>query len=515
MTWRSVTSAGVVVGLCGGALAAASALQPDARTAASDATVREFLRSADLACTGRGSADEDASVAAASVPDTRGQDVPGRVRVDQGRRELAHITRPGATATAPATGSATVHADGGLAPGLITAEVLVDPRGEGKGLASAPCPPATAESWLLGAGAQPGQHSVVVLTNPTASDSLVDITAFTKGGPIETAGDDGITVPAGATVEVRVDKLARRSPAVALRVRTRVGLVAAILRDEQMNGLTPMGADLASPAGEPARHVVLAGVPGGAGSRELHLIAPRGSGTVRLTALTENGPLPLLAGQPVPVKEGAVTVLDLTDEISGRVAALRITGDVEVLAGMRATTAVDESVRARREAAVAAAERAVQDAKGAAQRQAAQERLTRAETANAIDPGEDFAWLGAAPPLSGRAAVTGLSRSLDATLLVTAVGGPAQVDVSLLPADPSGARPQRGRPVRVAADTTVAVPVRAPAATYSAIVARTAGTGIVHVGHVQLDDGRSLTGYALAPLRVWIPATRALPRYTQ
>lgn len=520
MTWRSAAAAGAVLGLCGGVVALGATLEPPTRTAAADGATREFLRTAVRSCPGQVSADDAATVTAASVPETRGQDVPGRVEILDERRTLSAVTKTGATAS---SGDASpgrtprVIASGGLAPGLLTAHVVADPRGEGKGLESAPCVPPDAEAWLWGAGAAAGQRSVIVLMNPTESDSLVDLTAFGKGGPVETTGDDGVTVPAAGTVLIRIDSLVPRLDAVAVRVRTRTGLVAAALRDERMNGLTPMGADLLAQSAAPARSVVLAGVPGGAGDRTLHLLAPTGDGTVRLTALTENGPLPLLAGEPVQLKRGSLSVLDLTDELAGRVSAIRVSGDVEVIAGLVATTAVDESVKARRESAVAAAERALEQAKGDAARKAAQTRLTRAETANAIDPGEDFAFFGAAPSIIGRAGVTGLSRQLDATVLLTAVGGSVEADLRLLPGVQSGADLTPGRKVTVADGTTVAVPVRAPrgADTYSAVVQRTAGPGRLHVGHVQLDNGRSLTGYPAAPLQVWIPTARAIPDYDQ
>ncbi len=521
MTWRTVASSGVVVGLCGGALVAGTVWQANAPTtvASADVTTRDFLRSAQMACPAMVTPDDDTVVSAASIPGTPGQDVPGSVDVTTGKgKVLTSINKPGATAVAdqmtPDSG-AVVTADGGLAPGLVPSIVTADPRGEGQGLSSAPCRSGSAESWLVGGGAAAGQRSVLLLVNPTESDSLVDVTAFGKGGQLEATGDDGVTVPAGETVQIRLDALVPDTQAVALRVRTRVGLISAAVVDERMNGLTPMGTDLITDAGPPQRTVVLAGMPAGAGTRELHLMATQEAGTVRITALTENGPLPLLAGEPVPVKAGSLTVLDLTDELGGRAAAIRITGDAKVVAAAMGTTAVDESIKTKRAAAVEAAERALKEAKGDAERSQAQADLAKAETANAIEPAEDFAWFGPAPDIQATAAVTGLDADLDDTLLLTGSGGAATVQVSLLAADQSGATPGRPKTVEIAGNTTVAVPLTAPrgADRYTTIVTRTAGPGEVHVGHVQLDDGRSVTGYAVSPLQVWISSTQAQPDY--
>lgn len=517
MTWRNLTSAAVVVGLCGGALAAGTAWQQThPRTVAqADASVREFLRSAQLVCPGVVSPDDDIVVTAASVPGTPGQDVAGSVTATVAGKPQGEITRPGQTlvsAQRPGPGQRRVEAEGGMAPGLVTGVVTSDERGEGKGLWSAPCIAAGAETWLLGGGGSAGQRSVLLLANPTESDSLVDVAAFGKGGHLEATGDDGVTVPAGETTEVRLDALVPDTEAVALRVRTRVGLISATISDERVNGLTPMGTDILTDAGPPRRTQILAGMPGGAGSRELHLLATDGKGTVRISALTENGPLPLLAGEPVPLRAGSLATFDLTEELGGRAAALKVSGDVDFVAAAMATTAVDESIRARRAAAVEAAETALKNADGDAERSEAEAALTKAETANAIDPGEDFAWFGPAPAMPARGAVTGLDPDLDATVMLSAAGGPVTADVAVLPA--GATEPRKGTPVEVPEGHTVPVPVRPPAGPgYTVVVTRRDGAGALHVGHVQLADGRSLTGYAMTPLPVWIPATRAQADY--
>lgn len=516
MSWRNLVSAVAVVGLCGGAVAVATVAQSTTDTgavAADSAAVRDFLRAARLSCPMVTAGDDEPVVAAASVPGTPGQDVPGTVVINgSDGKPLTRIAVPGATAQTT-KGGTRIAAEGGLAPGLVSAQVVTDRRGEGKGLASAPCANPAAESWFIGGGAAAGQRSVLRLTNSTGSDSSVDVTAYGKGGQLEVSGDDGISVAAGETVAVGLDTLAQGTEQIAVRVRTRVGLIAAAVTDERMEGLTPMGADVIGDAGAPDKSVVLAGLPAGAGTRELQVLAPQESGTVRLRALTENGPLPLLAGEPVELRAGHLSVIDLTKELDGRAAAIEVRGDVRLVAGALATTAVDESIKARRAAAVAAAERALKQAKGDAARSEAQATLERAETANAIDPGEDLAWFGPAPSIPESTAVTGLQRSLDATLLLSSTDGAARVNLSVLPAAQSGARPRKVRAVEIPDGSTVAVPLSGPSDTYSAIVTRLSGPGQVHVGHVQLADGRSLTGYALHPLQVWTPVDRAQPVY--
>lgn len=521
MTWRNVMSAGAVVGLCGGVIVAGTIWQTDARiaVAADDVSpaVREFLRAAQFSCPEVRSGDGPL-VSAASIPGIDGQDEPGKAEIVVAGKSQARVDEPGATAqldsvTDPV--SPIVRATGGLAPGLITARVSDDHSGEGKGLASSPCLAPGAEAWLLGGTAGPGGRNALLLTNPTGTDSLVDVAAYGKGGPLELTNQEGIAVPAGETRTVKLSALAPHVDQLAVRVRTRTGLVSAAVLDDRMEGLTPMGVDVVTDAGDPQRSLVLAAVPEGKGDRELRLLAPgEDSGSVRLTALTASGELPLLDGQPVPVTSGHLSVVDLTDELGGRVAAIRVDADVPVVGAVSATTAVDKDIQSQRAAQVAEAEDALKNAQGDAERKAAEAALSKAETADAIDPGEDLAWFGPAAAVR-QAAIAGLRSDLDVTVLLTGTAGTSTVTVGLLPASESHANRRPLKQVEVPANKTVAVPVTAPegAKTYSVIVTRSSGPGQVHVSHVQSEDGRSITGYAADEVPVWVPTPLVVPSY--
>lgn len=521
MTWRNVVSAAAVVGLSGGAVVAGTLWQADTRTAvaADDATpaVREFLRAAQLVCPEVPKSGADVLVVGVSVPGIEGQDVAGEVTVEGGGSRKS-VSEPGATALldeVEETATTLVSAEGGLAPGLVTARVSADSGGEGKGLASSPCLTPAAETWLVGGTAGPGQRDVLMLMNPTATDSQVDLAAYSKGGPLDLTGQEGIVVPAGETRTVKLSALAPHVDELTVRVRTESGLIAAAIADDRMEGLTPMGSDLITGAGDPDRSVTLAAVPAGAGARELQIMVPGGdSGTVRLTALTESGELPLLEGQPAELTSGHLTVLDVTKALGGRAAAIRLDADVPVVAAVSASTAADEAIKEQRAAQVAEAEDMLKNARGEAERIEAEAALSKAETANAIDPGEDLAWFGPAPAVA-TAAVGGLLPDADATVLLTGTGGEATVNVGLLPASDTHANRSLFRKVRVPANTTVAVELDAPkgAASYTAVVTRASGPGQVHVSHVQSDEGRTLTGYALGPIPVWVPLPVVVPAY--
>lgn len=525
MSVRTVISASAAVGLFGGAVVAGTLWQADSRAAAeqisAEPAVREFLRSARLACPRIMGNAQDALVAAASIPEVPGHDGPGRaeVRPTSGGKPDAQITKPGATALAesfPRTADPIVAAEGGLAPGLAAGRLSQDPRGEGQGLASSRCVTPTAETWLVGGSAGPGQRDTLYLINSTQTDSVVDISAYGKGGQLDLSGDEDITVPAGKTKTIRLSAMAPQVADMALRVRTKEGLIAAAVAEDRMEGLTPMGTDILTDAGQPDTHVVLAALPAGPGSRQLHVMAPQEGGTITVTALTPDGEVPVLAGEPIRLQRKHLMVLDVTKDLAERAAAIRITGDVPVVASAAAATAVDETLRAEREEAVADAEAALKAAKGRAERAKAQAALAKADTANAIDPGEDVAWFGAAPELTGTSAITPLRADLDASVSITATAGDAKVTVSALAATSDPARLEVTKDIEVRDSATVAVPLRAPkgAKVYTVVVDRTSGPGKVHVGNVQSDDRRSLTGYAVHPLAIWVPLPAAQPDYS-
>ena len=97
--------------------------------------------------------------------------------------------------------------------------------------------------WFVGSGAVVGQRGRVYLTNPEAAPAVVDVTLYGPDGPIDAPAGRGVPVAAG-TQEVRLlDALAPGITRFAVHVHVRSGRVAAAVRDQQLDGLTPRGAD--------------------------------------------------------------------------------------------------------------------------------------------------------------------------------------------------------------------------------------------------------------------------------
>lgn len=484
--------------------------------------VREFISQQVLTCQRwQPAVGRSGWATAVAVPGMPGVVGPGVLRLGQvgGGKQAVQTDAAGATVEVEGGGrpaAAVVAAEGSMAPGLAAAALSWDQRGEGMGIASSPCRRSGSDMWLVGGGAGEGQRDSVVLSNPSSTDAAARITAYGRGGEVQGPGVADVVVPAGRSEVVRLDVLAPGVADTVVRVRTKVGILDATVVDDRMDGLTPRGTDVIIPAGRPRQRLMLAPLPPGAGTRRLVLLAPDGRATVKLWAATTDGTEELLAGKEIEARGGRVVALDLTEVLRGRAAALRIEATAPVVAGVSAATDPDGEAAAAAAAEVAAAEQAVKDARGAAERTEAEAQLAKAETRNAIPPGEDLAWFGPVEPLQGAAAVTGLRAGFTVDLLVTAVAGDAAATVSVLPGRDRAAELQEVAAVEVPGGQTRAVRLTAPrgAAVFTAVVAPADGSGPLVAGHQQRGPEGAITGYGLQSLPAWIGLPPADPDYS-
>jgi Family of unknown function (DUF5719) len=514
MSWRSGVAAGVVVGVCGVVAAAGTVMAAESQVVVADADgpagPREFLRNTQSACAPVESAPgEDAYLTAATIPGMPGQDVPGRLSVGSlAGGEPTTAAQPGSTVEVtrfPRPTAGGVSATGGMAPGAVGSRLIDDSRAESKGLASSACGQAVPDAWLVGGGAGEGQRDLLTLMNPTQTDSMVDVAAYAPGGELKLTSNEGLSVPAGKFRQVRLDALSPATENMVVHVRTRVGLIVPVVVDDMMDGLTPLGTDIITDAGTPARSVITGAAPAGPGDRSLVLLAPGSDATVQISAMTDQGEIPLLGGQPNAFKADHVRVIDLSTELAGRAAAIHIVSDVPVVANLSAATDPSSQAEADRAARVTEAEAAVKAAKGAADRKAAEAELAKAETAKAIAPGQDLAWLGTTTPVRGESAVTGLRSQYRTTVYLTADGNDVTASVATLKAG-TGQELGATQTIPIPAGTTKAVSVKPPKGSdgYSVLVARTQGPGALRVSHLQTGSAGAITGYATGALPIWV-----------
>ncbi len=280
-----------------------------------------------------GAADSDRAVAA----------VRGTARLFRlGGGRLPLDTGVPSSGTWPATsdvGPVVARADGAAAPGLAVAMLTRSTVDAARGLLGTTCAAAGSDFWFVGSGSVVGQRGRVYLSNPESAPAVVDLELFGPDGPIDAPAGRGIAVAAGAQEVVLLDALAPGTTVFAVHVHARAGRIAAAVRDQQIDGLTPRGADWLPPAAPPARRQVVAGVVGGAGQRLLQVVAPGESDAiVKLQLLTDAGSFAPAGLDVLEVPAGSVAVVDLAPYAATEPVAVELDADVPVTAGLMART---------------------------------------------------------------------------------------------------------------------------------------------------------------------------------
>jgi len=246
--------------------------------------------------------------------------------------------------TAPGSGSAAAEADqgplvaragGAAAPGMAAGMLTRSTTDAMRGLAGTRCAVPGTDFWFVGSGAVVGQRGRVYLTNPEAAPAVVDLTLYGPDGPIDAPAGRGIPIAAGAQEVRLLDALAPGVSRFAVHVHALSGRVAAAVRDQQLDGLTPRGADWLPAAAPPARRQVVPGVVAGAGERLLQVVAPGDADAiVKLKLVTESGSFAPAGVDVLEVPAGSVAEVDLAGVTEAAAVAVSLEADVPVTAGV-------------------------------------------------------------------------------------------------------------------------------------------------------------------------------------
>jgi hypothetical protein len=247
------------------------------------------------------------------------------------------------------------------------------------GFTVATCAEPSGSIWLVGGAMTIGRSTILLLANPTDVPSRVTLEIFGEDGPVSAPGMTGIDVPAGGQ---RVLSLAGFAPGVAspvVHVTARGGRVVANLQQSIVRGLDAVGVETIGAGADPAQSLVIPGV------RIVDTV-----GTSRATSLpdwqdvvaavriaapgTEPGAVSVrlvpaadaaegVAGSTFQLQVDAGTVTEIPLDTGGEGSAdvedgeespklrdgvytVYIDADVPVVAGVRASTAVDSGVAA-------------------------------------------------------------------------------------------------------------------------------------------------------------------------
>jgi hypothetical protein len=347
--------------------------------------------------------------------------------------DVAVAARGRSAATALAADGVGVIVDGRglLAQGLWASVSSKAARGESAGLAVAGCLAARPEYVFTGLSERQGRHAQIQLVNPDQVEARVDLELYDSDGPLpNTDSRRGISVPGGDRRTLDLDDLAAGSSVLAARVEVSTGRVAAFALQSAQVGETTGGTDWAAP-GAIATSLVLPGVTPSAGGVRLAVATlGRSSGTATIEVIDTTGAHRPAGHETVRLSPGQVSEVDLTDAFDGEAASVRVTGDVDLTAGLSMT---------------------------------AGRRLTRGTTPRPTD----LALAGAPRRLSGPVVFVGRGGATRTAVQLTALGEDTSVVVRI--------RDLRGsvvgtRTVRLAADTTSRVDLGASARGHQVVV---------------------------------------------
>ncbi|WP_242659252.1 DUF5719 family protein [Thermostaphylospora chromogena] len=357
------------------------------------------------------------------------------------------------------TGPLLVAGDGAVATGLEAAQTGTQTSGALRGLAGVRCVEPSASAWLVGPG--PAAADVTLyLANADSAPASVRLAVYAGEGTV--LDDHGLVLEPGEHRAIPLKDLAPSPLIMAVEVRTSKGRVAVAARAAMSGG---RGVDWLPQAAPPATRVVVPGIPGGGGKRELYVAAPGElDAVVSIKAVTADGAYAMKNRETLEVPAGSVASLDLTTGIGGQAAALVLTSETPVVAGMTVT-----------------ATGSLPD-------------VAFSAGAGPIDLGSVVA---------DNRASGGDKPDKAATLVLTAPEKAGRVRVTVIPARGSAPKPLE---VSIPAARTREVELPAARGPFSVALTPLPGSGPVYGGRVltdRLGDGLLITLQPLAPARVW------------
>lgn len=319
----------------------AAAVAPQADPAAPQASYRP-VSAAVLTCPELTGAGEATNVLGAMVAGPAQGPGSAVLRPMTADADLVRLTAPGEPVAIRAGRRSQpptlMQAAGSWAPSGFAGVVGRQEAGPSQGLSSAACVPPGPHWWFVGAGSQLGRGAALLVSNPAEEPARFDISLYSGAGPVQALAGKGIDLGPRSNVRLRLDALAPDEELLAIEVRATSGRVAAAVRDVAVPSEDrPRGVDFIPAAQRPGTRLVLAGIPGGEGPRDLVLVNPGTQfATITPRLLTATGAESIEGLAAIAVPAGAIIRVDLTRVLAGRSGSLDLTSDVPVTGGARA-----------------------------------------------------------------------------------------------------------------------------------------------------------------------------------
>lgn len=226
---------------------------------------------------------------------------------------------------------------GALAPGIAAEMVTQADSGPGRGLSGASCVLPATRFWFVGASTAAGRRDRLVLTNADATPAVLDLRFFTDSGPVDVPNSTDISIGPESAKEIPLDGMAPGRARLAVAVVVTRGRVAAALHDQDTPGGASHGTDWITSAPEPARTVVIPGVPDGSLGRRLQLVSPDSDAIVNVRLISKDNDFVPAGVDTLALEAGKVADFDLSPAAGAQAVGVVISADHPVLAGVRVT----------------------------------------------------------------------------------------------------------------------------------------------------------------------------------
>ncbi|MFE7623164.1 DUF5719 family protein [Streptomyces sp. NPDC057509] len=243
-----------------------------------------------------------------------------------GKKPVVSLKEPGKPATGEASGADSPAligtATARLAPGWTAQQTTTIEAGDGRGLLGISCTAPDTDFWFPAASTAKSRQDYVHLTNPDDTAAVADIELYGPDGSLKSDVGEGITVPAGSGIRVLISTLtSKAADDVTVHVTTRSGRVGAAVRAADSKA----GSDWIAASAEPAKTLVLPGIPADATSVRLVAFAPGDDDAdLKLKLLGKSGAISPAGHDELHVKSKMTAGLDLKDLTRGEAGSLML-----------------------------------------------------------------------------------------------------------------------------------------------------------------------------------------------
>ena len=128
-----------------------------------------------------------------------------------------------------------------------------------RGLLGATCQRPQSEFWIVGGDTTTGREAILILDNPSAIDSTVELEMVASNGVLSIPGLTGISVPSRKSVAIPLNALTAKNSTFSVHVRARGGAVAGWIQQKTVRGTVAAGADLIAPTGPANKSLAIPG----------------------------------------------------------------------------------------------------------------------------------------------------------------------------------------------------------------------------------------------------------------